>query len=642
MTEYPRILYYPDAGTEQLFVLAESETPPDPPDPPEPTEEAVAVLVLDGQEYVFNANLGEELDPYYDPQGEFIQRCIRCTHPDLGGFVAWYRPDMDSDREEWVFELGSWNGVIASANLPAYSMHIGKRDGSEEVVEAPSGHYWFARWRWQSSPRPVRRTYAALAAQHLIPHFNCAGIATGPILSVAAYTPMACCGMPTNMGATGGYPGLGILTGWIAQYLVRNAPEDAWRSQAEAINSYPTHVRDPDSHGPMDIINIWPNATMYSSSEGNPYIPKGPAPTRTDQGHLPSVSYVPWLLTGDPYYLESMQFTTNYQILSQPGDSRWMVMGRYLAWPCRAFAELVASCPDVVPSWLLPRSYWLHWLDDARDRIEDRVANQVDPYCYIFHSIVEGGQTTLEDPSKSGDHVWQQAFLDLVAAWIACSRDEWIEPAEWLIHSCIARASATSGWVRARPSPYHMRLQHCSVLALPMSKTDTQLELQYGQLGFRAGVQVTIDKEVMTLQTPCDAIGLLWSVSRTAPADHAKDKAVYGPKCLSWGEAADLNVDTYDWDDCGDNSCLSPETEDLTYASYQRAALAQALVAGLGVPELTDAYTWLDGEIRHWVANEKLPVGDNWAIVPDAGRRRRIVRRSDQASGDWIIEHRED
>ena len=628
---YPHIVYVESADAEaRLFVPAVTQ-PPDPPDPPDDGD-AFATIYTAAGEFTFHTD-GEELDPYHDPQGAFTQRNIRCTHPELPDVTAWYRPDVDSDREEWVFELGP-AFATPQANMPAYTVAITCANGDTIDLEAPSGHYWFARWRWQSAPRPVRRDYATLAAQQLIPHLDTDGIATGPILSVSDFVPMSTCGMPQNQGSTGAYPGLGIITGWIAQYLVRDAPETAWRQQAEAIASYPTHVRDPDTYAPMDIISDYPGANMYSSSEGSPYIPKGPSPTRTDQGHLPSVSYVPWLLTGDPYYLEEMQFTTNYQQLSLPADSRWMVMGRYLAWPTRAVAELVASCPDVVPSWLLPRSYWQHWLDEARGHIEARAANNSDPYCFVFHSVVEGGQTTDLDPSKSGDHVWQQAMLDLVAAWIASWRDDWVEAAEWCIHSCISRASPTSGWVRSHTSPYHMRLSHTSVLATAMSKSDTQFTLQYEQIGFRAGTTVTIDKEVLTLDD-CDNDHLTWSVrSRVGAADHAVKRAVYGSKYLSWAEAAEGNVATYGWDDVDDNDHLPPDCQDLTYPSYQRAAMAQAISAGLDVPELRTAYEWIDEEIRSWVAKGTLKVGDGWAVMPVTTRRRRH-RRSERTDPQW-------
>ena len=586
-----------------------------------------AVITLNGNAYLFDPVDGIELDPYYDPQGEFVQQCFVCTHPGLPDMTVFYRPDLYAAREEWIFELGSTTWT-PQANLPAYTVDITRKDGTTVHAEAPSGHYWFARWRWQSEPRPVRRGYETLANQNLIPHLDTEGLAKGPILSVSSYIPMSTCGMPQNQGQTGGYPGLGILTGWLAQYLVRGAPENSWRAQAEAINSYPTSVRDPATYAPVDIVSDYPGMNMYSASEGSPFIPKGPSPTRTDQGHLPSTVYVPYLLTGDPYYLEAMQLTCNYQQLSLPSDSRVMVCGRYLAWPTRAVAELVAACPDTVPSWLLPKSYWVHWLDRMRGYIEDRMMNTSDPTYWLFHSIPDGGPSSDLDPSKSGDHVWQQCMLDLVAAWVASFRDEWLEPAEWCIHSCIDRASATSGWVRTHPSPYHMRLQHASVLNEAMTKTDAHFVLQYPQTGFRKGVSVKIDNETFILDGSVD--GCTWTFEpRTAPADHPVKRPVYGPMCTSWPECSELNVTTYGWNDVADNDHLPAGTADLTYPSYQRAALAQAIHAGLNVPGLQDAFTWIDQEIRAFVASG-LPVGDNWCVAPAPASHRSRHRRSER------------
>ena len=630
---YPRILYQTDAAHEQAFVPEAVEPPPDP-EPPDPTpgpSQACLIIECQGVAHSFIPEEGEELDPYTDPLGAFTQRNILCRNGDLPDLIVFYRPDAHSNREEWVIELGE-TFTTHQANMPAYAAVITDQAGHQHRVEAPSGHYWFCRWRWQSERRPVRTGYETLAAQGLIPHLDTDGLADGPLQTVSDYKPMATCGFPSNQSQTGGYPGLGIITGWQAQYLVRGAPEETWRDQAEAGNSYRVFVRDPNTYSPMDIVNVWPTAGMYSSKDNNPYIPKGPSPNITDQGHLPSTFYVPFLLTGDPYYLEAMQYTCNYQQLSLPSHSRVMVAARYWAWPLRAVTELVACCPAIVPSWLLPKSYWEHWLGVFKGHITDRMNNQADPYYYVFHSIWDNGQNTNLDPAKSGDHVWQQNFVCLVTAWLATWRDDWTDQAEWSIQSAIARASATSGWVRAHPSPYHMRLSHTSVLNRTLAKADTELELQYPQLGFASGVQVKIDNEVMTLRDRRNDAATLWSVTRaqggTVAADHPSLRAVYGPKYLSWCEAASGNVETYDWTNTQDNAHLSPNTTDLTYPSYQRAALAQALTAGLDVPGLKEAYDWLDAEIRHWHSEEGLGVGDNWAVVPMT-KTRRHHRRSD-------------
>lgn len=592
------------------------------------TQPATATIQLGSNSYQFSAAQGERLDPFFDPAGEFVMDNIVCTNPGLPGFRAYYRPDQNSQREEWVFEYGDPWLTPPSASMGAYTASIKRRDGTTQTVSVPA-HYWFSRWRWQSAVRRVRRTASQLWNLDLIPHFDVTGLAKGGIMNVAAYTPMSYCGLPSDQGQTGGYPGLGIQTGWQTQYLVRGAPESSFRNQAEAAGTFQAHVRDTHTHAPIDIVTDYPTATMYSANNGSPFIPKGPSANRTDQGHMPSVTYVPWLLTGDPYYLEGMQFWTNQNMLALPGNgSRFMVAGRYLAWPLRAIYECVLGTPDSVPSWLLPRSYWVHWLDVCRGFIETRAANNADPFLYVFHTVQEAGQSTTLDPTPSGDHVWQQGMLDLVAAWIACTRDEWVDPAEWLIRSSIDRASADSGWCRARPSPYHLRMQAAGALAADLSASAMSLRLQYADL-FQPGEvlnvgHATSPSEVITLGSSSD--GVNWTINKrgTTAKNFTANTYVFGHKYTSWQEATTGNNKVYGWTNTTDNDHLAPDTADLTYPSYQRAALAQAMHAGLEVPRLTDAYGWLDAEMRRLVTQKNLPVGDNWCVMPAlTGRRRR-------------------
>lgn len=592
-----------------------------------------AVINMADASYEFRPSSGFPLDPYHDPAGEFIQECIVCLNTALPGFRAIYRPDRASSREEWVFEWGDPWLPPPSASMGAYTAQITQHNGSVISIAAPA-HYWFSRWRWQSAPRRVRRSAEQLWSQNLIPVFDTAGLATGGINTVAAYTPMAYCGIPADQGTTGGYPGLGIQTGWQTQFLCRGAPESSFRNQGEAGSTFQSHCRDTHTWAPIDIVHNWPHASKYSSKEGDPYIPPGPRANRTDQGHMPSVYYVPWLLTGDPYYLEGCMFWANENMLALPGwGSRFMVAGRYLAWPLRAIAELVASCPETVPTWMLPRSYWIYWLDKCRGFVEDRMHNSSDPFYYVFHTIQEAGQDSNLDPVPSGDHVWQQNMLDLVAAWVASFRDEWTEPAEWLIHSSIDRASATSGWCRSRPSPYHLRMQCASVLAAELSATATTMRLSYRDL-FRAGEVVNMGdaknpQEQITLGTSSD--GLTWTISKrgTTPKVHPINREAFGRKYVSWTEARSGNELVYAWTNTGDNSHLAPDTTDLTYPSYQRAALAQAIHSGLDVPGLHEAYDWLDHEMRGLVTSKKLPVGDNWCVMPAPTKRRPPRRRTD-------------
>jgi len=577
--------------------------------PPASAVGVSAILKFNERQLVFSASSGTELDAYQDPDRKFVQRCILCTDPALPGFRAYYRPDANGNREEWVFEYGDpWAATIG--NLGAYTTVITRADGSTQTVSVPE-HFWYSRWRWQSAPRPVRRTVADLTAANLIPHFDPSGLSSGSLARIPTYTPMAYCGLPPDEGVTGDYPGIGIITGWQAQYLTRERAESLWRNHAEASGTMQWHVRDPKTGAPFSLVT-YANATMYAASEGSPYF-AGTKKNRPDSGHLPSLSYVPFLLTGDPYHLEELQFVANAMLLSATPKYRLSDNGRYCAWPLRAIGQTVVAMPDSVPSWMLPRSYFEGWLTKFRDYLHVRVANTTDPWCYVFHAMPDYGQATLRDPGKSGDHVWQHAMISLVVGWlVSAGRSEWRPIAEWSIRSEVDRASATSGYMRSHPSPYHIRMRNASVLASAMSASDKSLVLQYPDT-FAPGETVTIDAETLTLGTSGD--GLTWSIAaRPTPSAHAVNNAVYGRKFTSWTElmASNRLTNPSKWVAPSGDTLAEP-VNDLTYPGYHRAALAQAMRAGLSVPGLAESFAWLDAQVR---ANTRAhPIRENWSVV---------------------------
>lgn len=620
-TYYPRIIYEPADGQQQVFV-PEATTPPDPPDPPQPAENPVLTIVKDSMEVTYWPNgSSAHLDDYHDPQGAFTQHCIECINEALPGFTVFYRPDQDGSREEWVLEYGDmWDRT--PDNLGALQVRITTKAGQTHTYDL-THHDWYARWRWQSALRPVRRTYEDLAAANLVPHIDPTGFTLPSVSEVPVYNPMSLCGLPANQGQTGAYPGIGPITGWQAQYFRRGAPETSWRNHLEASGSYQWHIRDKETSAPIDAVNGHPNASLYGTT-GNPDIEKMGGPTIPDSGHFPSISYVAFMLTGDPYALEEMQASVNFMFLNNPPTSRLYFAGRYVAWPLRALAEICLAVGEDqhLPSWMLDRDYFVYWLHWIRDQLNSRARDKSDPYYYLFCTVPEWGQASDKDPSKTGDHVWQQGMLAWAACWLACHYDDWVEAAEWMTTGQVARASATSGWARSHPAPYHLRMRCASVLAVDLSASGTTLQMLY-QDTFMPGETVLIDSEQVLLESTQDYI--TWNIQRhrngTTAAAHPAKRVVYGRKFTSWCEAKASNSLVYAWTDTDVDH--PPEGFDPTYPSYQRAALAQALQAGLEVPGLQEAFDWLDELIKR---NGK-QIYDNWAVAAPTQpvRRKRVL-----------------
>lgn len=625
MPEFPYVVYVagPNPDQQQKFVLAEEP-------PPEPTATAYIVISDGTRSAMLDPAGGEVLEDYVDPWDQFIQRCIRCTHDDLPGWTFWYRPDADGSREEWVIELGDTR-EIHPANSAAYGIQVHDLQGGVHDVSL-STHNWFGRWRWESAPRPVRATYDYLRQHGLLPYYDPSQVRVPGIDTVPGYEPMSLCGLPADEGQTGAYPGIGPNTGWQVQHIMRGAPESSFRNHGEAAGTMQWCVRDPVSHAPVDIVNQYPNASFYGG-KGNPQLYKT-GPTQPDNGHLPSIAYAAYLLTGDVYHLEHMQFMANYMLLKNPPDGRFYFAGRYVAWPGRALGECyLGMVPGhTYPSWLLPRDYWKHWLDYVRDQLNSRARDKTDPFYYLFHTVPEWGQASDKDPSKTGDHVWQQGMLCWMACWLAQSLDDWVEAAEWLLGGQIARCSPTSGWARSHPAPYHLRMRCASVLAAELSASGTVLQMQY-QDTFMPGETVLIDSEQILLESTQDY--LTWNIQRhrngTAAAVHPAKRVIYGRKFTSWCEAKASNALVYGWTDT--DADMPPSNFDPTYPSYMRTALAQGINAGLEVPGLVEAYQWIDDMMR---TRSSAQVYDCWSVSMFPGP---IGRRGPKLHWDTDAQH---
>ena len=114
---------------------------------------------------------------------------------------------------------------------------------------------------------PGAASHAQLVALDLIPCIDTAGLVTGGLATVSAYAPMALCGIPADQGQTGGYPGLGIMTGWQAQYLTRGAPK----------SSFPTRPKPPARSRRTAAT---PSEVRRSTSSTTTRAPTNTAPTR--------------------------------------------------------------------------------------------------------------------------------------------------------------------------------------------------------------------------------------------------------------------------------------------------------------------------------------------------------------------------
>jgi hypothetical protein len=183
-----------------------------------------------------------------------------------------------------------------------------------------------------------------------------------------------------DMPATGFQPAIGLLPRSSARYLV-TPDERAKRvivGNAEQAGSWSIHFRDHTTTPELPVsIDQHPGITVAgwtcSSCSAPEEAPAGAARAGTfDVAHQPAPNVLPYILTGDYYLLEELQFWATYDLLDTDpqeggrGFSAGVIhknQQRGQAWALRTIAYAEYLTPDSHPM----KSYWTDKLEHNRD-----------------------------------------------------------------------------------------------------------------------------------------------------------------------------------------------------------------------------------------------------------------------------------
>ncbi|WP_305822853.1 hypothetical protein [Massilia brevitalea] len=251
----------------------------------------------------------------------------------------------------------------------------------QEMYNKPAlTHFHHSRWRklfwWGQAPQVhVRQNTAYLIASRAVPNFDQSVVTPESALTAlmskwtgSAIEPMGVGLANPYMPSTGGRNDLGIMPGWAATYLLSMDPraKTVTLGTADLAGSWSAHYRDKNTDRPVSLID-YPYMTVLGTPtdtknpatkqlEAFPKCMTGASCTSTnvhDSSHQPGFAYLPYLLTGDYYYLEELQFWAMYNVfMSNPGY-RQNVKGlvyrdqvRGQAWSLRTLAEAAYITPD--------------------------------------------------------------------------------------------------------------------------------------------------------------------------------------------------------------------------------------------------------------------------------------------------------
>lgn len=253
--------------------------------------------------------------------------------------------------------------------------------GGQPVYEKDGlNHYHHARWRklawWGATPQVhVRHDSNYLIDTRALPNYDRALAFPEATLNALATAwtgpraePMGSGMAAAYMPGTGGRPDIGLLPGWAATYLLSmdRRAKDVTLGTADLAGSWSSHYRDRQTDRPV-MLKDYPYMTILGNP-GDTYnpatrqreaFPSCATPTactsnnRADTSHQPGFAYLPYLVTGDYYYLEELQFWAAWNSFSSNPAYREHAKGlfksdqvRGQAWSLRTLAQAAYITPD--------------------------------------------------------------------------------------------------------------------------------------------------------------------------------------------------------------------------------------------------------------------------------------------------------
>lgn len=339
---------------------------------------------------------------------------IRRVRVDVSVENDWaYQPDPHNYHYDAVIDIG---------RKPAYRI--------DKLT-----HYQHARWHkifWWGRRDSL---YAALNSDYLqtskaVPRYQDVRPSERLLARVPqACTPMKHCNVTRTMGNTGAQSDIGPLPRWSSVYVV-DTDYRAYRwmlANADALGSYGIHLRDKATGEPVSVENH-PCITTVGLAEvrrcpaaphRNDILPRCrkdcKSPLIPDESHHPAPAYVAYLVTGDWYYMEELEFWADWVEFWQNPAYRDYQAGlihrtqvRGQAWALRTLGDAAYILPDdsSLKRWLNSvvenniRWYNHHYTDNP-DANRLHIVTGFNAFPYTNH-----GQP------RTGTATWQQSFFD--------------------------------------------------------------------------------------------------------------------------------------------------------------------------------------------------------------------------------------
>lgn len=324
---------------------------------------------------------------------DFGSDAYKSLHP---VFVLTFYPGSGLGvKVEYVVE-NVWNTKVQDQS---YSLTL-TANGSTVFTKATFNHHARSRWRkvfwagtaptgWQSEDNPgvsIDYNLAYMVSSRALPNFDLTKSVSAAAVSseVNDYNskkgpdePQWCVSVPNKCGSwtklmpdPGGRGDLGVIPRWYVRYLYTFDPQlyPVMLGNALASGNAPVHLRETDPNLFYDSGRTVKAIGRPLSIDARPtggYFPVGTTSGNgwnVDHAHQGSFVYVPYLITGDWYFLEELYFWSarNLDAINSCVDQHYCrheswgyishtVEPRGVAWALRTLGHTVFIAPDGTP-----------------------------------------------------------------------------------------------------------------------------------------------------------------------------------------------------------------------------------------------------------------------------------------------------
>jgi hypothetical protein len=414
--------------------------------------DATVAITVDGERYTASADaLLKAQKPQVWLHGPVVtelhaaaplRNAKGAEHPHLAArfAVRWYgaakkaRVDIVVEND-WAYEPDPRN-ITYDVELTA--------GGKQVYAKKDFTHWHHARWRtlaWigEAPALHVRHDTAYLIATRALPNYDRSVVVSGAALAALsakwdgqASEPMAVGVAARAMPTTGGRPDIGLLPGWAAMYLLSMdaRAKEITLGTADLAGSWSIHYRDKRTGMPVSLID-YPYMTLLGQPtdtknpktgklEAFPPCPKTlcKTPNLADTSHQPGFAYLPYLVTGDHYYLEELQFFAMYNVFSSNPGYRKNILGLFApqqvrgqAWSLRTLGQAAYITPDGHPL----KRHLLQVLDSNLDWYNAQYS--ANPAANKLGVIVNGPAVVYK--AKTGVAPWMDDFFTSAVGHVA-------------------------------------------------------------------------------------------------------------------------------------------------------------------------------------------------------------------------------